>query len=121
MKRYSLIMLGLCLFVMACTKGYRTPASDCTQVSHTWSHDVVPLLTNYCTSSSFGGCHQAGSQYGDWTDYSKFKDMVDGGHVKEHCLDSDEIPPAYSAGPHPLKAIDKQLLRCWIADGAQKN
>jgi hypothetical protein len=120
-RKYTLVISGLFIVVMACRKKADVNPSQCSQDAPKWSHDVVPLLAKYCTDSSFGGCHQSGSQYGDWTDYAQFKYKVDGGHVQEHCLDKDEMPPVYTRGPRPLTASEKQILRCWIEAGAQDN
>jgi hypothetical protein len=120
-SKHILVITGLFIAIMACRKKSEPFVPDCKQISHEWSHDIVPILTTYCTDSSFGSCHQSGSPNGDWTDYAQFKYKVDGGHVQEHCLEKDEMPPVYSTGPRPLKTSEKQILRCWIEDGAQEN
>lgn len=117
----ALVISVLFISIIACRKKTDLPESDCSRISPQWSSDIVPLLAKYCTDSSFGGCHQSGSQYGDWTEYDQFKYKVDGGHVEEHCLEKDEMPPVYTKGPRPLKASEKQMLRCWIENGAKEN
>lgn len=123
--KYSVLVIAFCFLAATCTYDHVEVAEPapppCNQLSHTWSKDIVPLLTKYCTDPSFGGCHQSGSQYGDWTDYVQFKYKVDGGHVEEHCLNTNEMPPPYSNGPYQLTKLEKQVLRCWIDDGALKN
>lgn len=119
-RKTMLPLLGLCA-IAACRKTSQPSVPECNQISHSWSGDVVPLLTHYCTDSGYGGCHQSKSAYGDWTDYEQFKSKVDEGHVKEHCLDANEMPPPYSKGPQTLKESEKQMLRCWIENGAPKN
>ena len=119
-RKYLVLIAGICV-VAACHKAPQTKVVDCSKVGHSWSHNIVPMLTHYCTDSSYGGCHQTGSEFGDWTDYQQFKQKVDEGHVEEHCLESNEMPPPYSTGPFPLADSDKQMLRCWIDNGAQKD
>jgi hypothetical protein len=94
---------------------------NCDTIFPSYNHDIIPIITTYCSDSSFGSCHQDNSQNVNLNDYNELKFLVDGGHIREHVIERHEMPPPYSLGPTELPENLIQKIDCWISHGAENN
>jgi uncharacterized membrane protein len=79
-----------------------------------YSAQIAPLVTTYCN-----GCHVAGGPgSGDFTSYAGLKLKADNGTLKNRVVDLKDMP---QAGSPTLSDDERNLIRCWIAQGAPEN
>lgn len=86
---------------------------NCSDVSSGYASNIKPIINANCISS---GCHNQGSQYGDFTSYSGLKAIADNGLLKFRVLDNRNMPPS---GFLSLEELTK--IKCWIESGAPNN
>ena len=94
---------------------------NCDTIFPLYNHDIVPIITSYCSNSTLGSCHQDNSQNVNLNNYTVLKFLVDEGHIQEHCIVRREMPPPYSLGPKVLPEELIAKLDCWIQHGAENN
>ncbi|MBL7891537.1 MAG: hypothetical protein JNL63_02815 [Bacteroidia bacterium] len=111
-----MIMLYVVLFLVQCKKSTGDPFAnlDCSKISSAYSANIRPIFTS--AACSMQGCHNANSQYGDLTNYSGAKAMVDNGSMYLRVVKQGNMPPS---GPLPLD--DRKRIKCWIDSGAPNN
>lgn len=98
------------------------PADDTLTISFT--DTVLPILTRYCSDSTFGDCHQQGSADRYWlVDYPSVKFAVDDGQLKARLIDGNPsfMPPATTLGPTTVTDCEKAVVQRWIEQGALDN
>lgn len=76
---------------------------------------VQPIINDNC---AFSGCHGSGSANGDFTNYGGIKAKVDdnGKFEKRVIIDSD-MPPSSGLSSQ----AEKDLIQCWLDNGAPNN
>jgi len=92
--------------------------NPCENITATYADDIRPIIDASCAIS---GCHVPGGEgSGDFEDYNGIKEKADSGNLMTRVVVLGDMPPANSTGPVPT-AMQRNLIRCWIEDGAQMN
>ena len=112
MNRIYTITLILITFFLACKKE-ETEVIDCTNSNPSYANDVKSIINANCLSS---GCHNSGSNNGDYTTYNGLKAAASSGALQNRVIDNKTMPPS-----QPLSLEDRKKIQCWIKAGAQNN
>ena len=114
MIRHFLIVLGFAFaLIVACQKEKEEEIIDCSDVSPSYNADIKPIINPNCLSS---GCHNAGSNNGDFTTYDGLKVVVLSGALEKRVVTDKTMPPSA-----PLFLGDRKKIKCWIEAGAPNN
>jgi hypothetical protein len=123
-----LMAISFALYHTACTKDNAAPSTDTSCTNNgmdvmSYSLDVVPILTTYCTDPAFGDCHFPGSALTvDLTTYNAMKSEVELGNFEFYVLGSSaSMPKVITLGPALLTSCDKEKLQLWIDQGYPDN
>jgi hypothetical protein len=117
MKKHFLLLLFIPLVYTGCyydneEELYPQAPVDTTVVI-TYSGDIQPLIANNC---AIGGCHVAGAQIPDLSDYAKLKANID--RVEARAVNADPGPmPAAGL----MSVANRTKLKTWIDKGALNN
>jgi len=106
------LMMVMILFQSSCKKNDLDDV-NCSEVSSTYTSNVRPIINTKCVSA---GCHDQGSQNGDYTSYSGIKVTADKGSLKVRVLDDRDMPLSGSLSFEELKKI-----KCWLDSGSPNN
>lgn len=85
----------------------------CDTAATTYSNDVSHIIGTNCAIS---GCHVAGAQVPDLSDYNKVFAQKD--RIKVRAIDEQSMPPLTQPR---LASCDHQKLAAWLGKGAQNN
>ena len=115
MRKAQLVILGLFMLVLGCSKSSDTSTTATATCSSTISFatDVSPLIATYCATNS--SCHATGSSNGPGAlvTYTQIYNA------------RTSISTAVSSGTMPkgttLTSAQKTFITCWISNGAQDN
>jgi uncharacterized membrane protein len=113
----KLLLLLPIAFMASCTyeKG-EVPVKD-TECDSTISYSTVvaPLITTHCNA-----CHvSGGTGTGDFTTYAGLKQKADNGTLRNRVVVLKDMP---QAGYTPtMSDEDRNLINCWIKQGALEN
>jgi hypothetical protein len=112
MKRAVIIVIGVFVFIIACSKKTDSLPSDCT-TTKSFSSDVNPIIQTTCAINA--GCHASGSTNGP-------------GPLTNHAQvfsARTSIKVAVANGTMPqnstLSTTQKNAIICWIDSGAPNN
>jgi len=83
--------------------------------------EILRVINQNCADQTFGSCHQAGSQVGDYSAFTGLKDKADAGALLARVVNQRDMPPAYSLGPTSMAPCDVEVVRVWLAEGAKDN
>jgi hypothetical protein len=86
---------------------------DCKSINSGFTSDIKPLIAGACLAS---GCHNSGSVYGDFTNYSGIKAKVDNGSFENRVIQKKDMPLNKRFTNEELKKI-----KCWLNAGAPEN
>lgn len=114
MKKQSWVFGIFVLLIFACGKDtVKVPIGevDCTTV--TYSGTISQLFDSHCNTA---GCHNAGSDDGDFTTYDLVKPWADNGEIAKETLDKQTMPEGGS-----LTSEQLGRLQCWLDAGAPNN
>lgn len=103
--------------IQACTYAKQPPIEPnmaCDTLMPTYVDGVKPIIDANC---SYPGCHAAGYQSGDFTNYSSMKSRLDGGQFQLRTLQIKDMPPSYASGPKELTPEELAILECWLQNG----
>ena len=79
-----------------------------------YSTHIQPIINQ---NRAFAGCHSTGFGSGDFTAYSGLFAKIDnGGPFESRVLISQDMPPS-----GPLSQTDRDLIQCWLDNGATNN
>ena len=79
-----------------------------------YSTHIQPIINQNC---AFAGCHSTGFGSGDFTAYSGLFAKIDnGGPFENRVLILQDMPPG-----GPLSVSDRDLIQCWLDNGAINN
>ncbi len=82
-----------------------------------YSKTIAPLTAAQCSSST--GCHESGSQDGDFTTYDGLKEMAKGGSLYNRVVKEKDMPQIGSS--YKLTDVERGLYAAWIQQGFQNN
>ena len=83
-------------------------------INSAYNANIKPIITANCTF--IGGCHAAGSAYGDLSTHAGLKAKVDNGSLNTRVLVDKNMPPSGA-----LSLDDRKKIKCWINNGAPNN
>lgn len=86
-----------------------------------FSTEVTRVIEQNCSNQSFGNCHGSGASIGDYTGFAGVKGKADAGSLLSRVVNQRDMPPAYSEGPTSMAPCDVEIIRIWLAEGAQDN
>ncbi len=113
---FSLLFIIL-HFSSACTYEKRPPIAPnmaCDTLMPTYVNEIKPIIDVNC---SYPGCHAAGYEAGDFTNYASMKSRLDGGQFETRVIIIKDMPPPYASGPKELTQEEFDLLQCWLQNG----
>lgn len=110
-KVYTISFILITLF-FSCKKEDQE-VIDCSNTTSRYTNEVKPIINASCLSS---GCHNAGSNNGDYTTYAGLKAVASSGALQNRVIDNKTMPPS-----QPLSLEDRKKIKCWIDAGAQNN
>jgi uncharacterized membrane protein len=82
-----------------------------------YSKIIAPLTAAQCSSSK--GCHEGGSQDGDFTTYTGLREKAANGTLYNRVVKLKDMPQKGSA--YQLKDAERDLYNAWIAQGFANN
>ena len=90
-----------------------------------YSNDIVPILTTYCTDPSFGSCHQSNNDPNasgfDYTTYEGFAAEAPD-NIETFVLGPNAtMPKAGTLGPTSLTECEKLIIQTWLDQGFPNN
>ena len=115
MKVLKLIFFTLTLLALSfiSCKKENVDSLDCSTIHARYTTDIAPILNTHCLSS---GCHNAGSTYGDLTNYTNVKMVVNDGSFESKVIKDKSMPPSQTLSTDELNKI-----KCWISSGYPNN
>ncbi|MBL0048533.1 MAG: hypothetical protein IPP32_10615 [Bacteroidetes bacterium] len=114
---FNLLILGICLSLSACYYDVESelyPAvlnTGCDTTAVTYITTIEPIITSTCAIS---GCHVAGAQTPDLSNYTGLKGSID--RVSVRAITEKTMPPS-----GPLSPCNVLELQAWINRGAVNN
>lgn len=106
---YCLALIYLCILIFSsCQKNE-------TSISCQYDIDIKPIITAKCAIPS---CHASGSTLPDLSDYTILKTWVDNGRFRANIYELKIMPPASAVA---LTNEEKNIIKCWLDNGATKN
>lgn len=106
----AVLMLAGLLWTSCNGNKERIPCDGTTQ---TWNGGVATIINTNCATS---GCHNAGSNDGDFTNYSGIQSSLQNGRFESRVLDRKSMPPNGSLADSVLAK-----LQCWYEQGTPEN
>lgn len=133
MKPAHTILVAVCfmVYLASCTKdkaeekskGVDTACTHLGKDTMSYTNDIVPIMTTYCTDPALGDCHSSNSTLGfDFTTYgglwSQLPDLFE-----YYVLDpgTATMPKSITTGPTELSDCEKEKLQLWIDQGYPDN
>ena len=92
-------------------------SSDCSNLSSSFSADVLPILERGCSDESNGACHQAGSPRGAIVDFNTVSVFLNDGSFVERVIRRKDMPPSYSSNVRQLSEAELDIIECWVEKG----
>jgi hypothetical protein len=86
---------------------------DCSTIASAYNANIKSIINATCISS---GCHNSGSNNGDFTSYAGVKVKVDNGSLDRRVLTDKNMPPSGA-----LSLDNRKKIKCWIENGAPNN
>ncbi|MBL4653457.1 MAG: hypothetical protein JKY53_11455 [Flavobacteriales bacterium] len=127
MKRLIAPIFFCMLVLFSCTKDQletelppepvdTTSVVDTTAAADTckFTDHIKPIIDLNC---AFSGCHDGSNAPGDFSSYSEIKSRVDNGFFETKVLSSSKDMPPSGA----LSQADRDLIQCWLDNGAVDN
>ena len=122
------ICLAFLVLISSCSKDEdTTPDPDnsspsgmdtCIEIDPSFKDDILPIIEATCAIET---CHVSnGSGNGIFDSYDAIKGKVDNESLLRRAVTDANMPPASSVGPKPT-AAQRNLIKCWIEDGAANN
>ena len=87
----------------------------CEGIEPSYSNDIAPIISATCAIS---GCHVEGFANGDFTSYDGVNARAS--VINRRAVVQRNMPPSNSRGPD-LNDAQRQLINCWIENGALDN
>ena len=95
-----------------------TGIDTCMEIDPSYEDDIKPIIEASCAIED---CHVSGGRgSGIFESYDGVKDKVDNESLLRRAVTNANMPPASSSAPKPT-AEQRNLIKCWIEDGALDN
>lgn len=109
----------MCLLFSSCTYEAVEPSKTVvvTDSLISYSKTIEPLVTAQCSSAL--GCHESGSQDGDFTTYNGVKEMCDNGKMLKRVVTLKDMPQVGSG--FDLTDEERGYFASWIKQGYPNN
>lgn len=119
MLRIFFVLGFLSIILSACTYESVEPKSSViiTDSVISYSKTIAPIVTAQCSGSV--GCHESGSQDGDFTSYNGLKDKADNGSLLKRVVTEKDMPQAGSG--FTLTDQERGYFEAWIKQGFPDN
>ena len=112
-SRYIITFLSAVVLIIACKKEEEPqPTTPC---KPTYTADIKTIIDAKCALS---GCHDGSVPLPNFNKYPELKARVDNGKVKSFVFDLKIMPPSTAT---QLTDEEKELLQCWLDNGAPEN
>lgn len=85
----------------------------------TYSKTILPLITTQCGGNNASGCHEVGSQDGDFSTYDGLKEKADDGSLVKKVIVLKDMPKAGSG--FTLTDQERSYFEAWVKQGALNN
>ncbi len=90
----------------------------CEGINPSFADNIKPIIDASCAIEN---CHVAGGAGdGNFTTYAGIKAKADNGNLLLRAVQQANMPPGNSTGPDPTDA-QRNMIKCWIEDGAPDN
>lgn len=109
------IAIVLILFTSACGKDEPEPVLQTNACNPTYVSEIKAIINEKCATS---GCHDNNSTIASYTSYTPLKERTDNGRLYSYLFDLKIMPPASSM---QLSGEEKELIKCWLDNGAPEN
>lgn len=110
--RYIFTFLSAVVLIIACKKEEEPQPAPC---KPTYDAGIKTIVDAKCALS---GCHDGSVPLPNFKTYPELKARVDNGKVKSFVFDLKIMPPANAT---QLTDEEKELLQCWLDNGAPEN
>lgn len=111
-SRYIITFLFAVVLIIACKKEEEPQPTPC---KPTYNAGIKTIVDTKCALS---GCHNGSVPLPNFKTYPELKARVDNGKVKSFVFDLKIMPPANET---QLTNEEKELLQCWLDNGAPEN
>lgn len=108
---YSFVLI--LVFISSCAKEKGEKIIDCSGATPSYVSDIKPIINANCLSS---GCHNAGSNHGDFTAYDGLKRVASSGSLERKVVVEKTMPVSSE-----LSFEERKKIKCWINSGAPNN
>lgn len=117
-KSFLVICSMICCVLQSCTYESVEPVKVAiTDSVISYANTIAPLTIAQCSSNN--GCHESGSQDGDFTKYEGLKKTAAAGSLYDRVIKLKDMPQVGSA--YKLSDTERGFYATWIAQGAQNN
>ena len=101
-------LLFICILWVSCKKEEETPACS-------YTASIRPVINSKC---AIPDCHNGSTALGDFTTYEGLKTRADNGRIRTNVFELNIMPPASAS---PLTDEEKELIKCWLDNGASQD
>ena len=126
-----LVVACLAVYLASCTKDKAQQKavgidSACThngKDTMSYTNDIVPIMTTYCTDPALGDCHSPSSTLGfDFSTYDGLATQLPD-LFYFYVLDpvNATMPKSITKGPTQLSSCEKEKLQLWFDQGYHNN
>ena len=117
-KFFSVIFFLTALLISSCSYEAIEPEKpEVTDSMVSYSKTIFPLVTTQC--NSIGGCHESGSQDGDFTTYEGLKKTAANGTLLNRVVTVQDMPKISSG--LTLTNEERSYFSTWIKQGFPNN
>lgn len=119
MRKLFFAIASLGFIFSSCTYESVEPKSEVviTDSVITYSKVIAPLAAAQCSKGS--GCHESGSQDGDFTSYNGLKDKASDGSLLKRVVTIKDMPQLGSG--YTLTEVERGYFEAWIKQGFPNN
>ncbi len=114
---YIIVLIVQAITWTSCNKGEgKNPEPDpIPPCRPTYVSDIKTIVQVKCAIS---GCHDGNSGVVAFTGYTPLKERADNGRIESYLFELKIMPPASAT---QLTEDEKELLQCWLDNGAPEN
>jgi hypothetical protein len=118
MRTIFLVIVCTCFVFSSCTYESVEPKTDVVVTDSVilYSKTIAPLVTAQCNNT---GCHESGSQDGDFTTYDGLKEKAEDGTLHKRVVTVKDMPQIGSG--FTLTDEERGYFAAWIKQGFPNN